>query len=111
MIGGAHDPQAVTLDDDTLLGIVRKDLRTTMGIDAEPVLARIYRHPNGIAQYTVGHQQRLDTIHQRLERLPGLWVTGSSYYGISMNACIAKAGEQAEEILQYLRHSTYVSPY
>ncbi|MCH7776384.1 MAG: protoporphyrinogen oxidase [Gemmatimonadetes bacterium] len=102
MIGGAHDPQAVTLDDHTLLGIVRKDLRTTMGIDAEPVLARIYRHPNGIAQYTVGHQQRLDTIHQRLERLPGLWVTGSSYYGVSMNACIARAGEQAEEILRYL---------
>ena len=102
MIGGAHDPQAVTLDDDTLLGIVRKDLRTTMGIDAEPVLGRIYRHPNGIAQYTVGHQQRLDTIHQRLERLPGLWVTGSSYYGVSMNACIARAGEQAEEILRYL---------
>jgi oxygen-dependent protoporphyrinogen oxidase len=102
MIGGAHDPRAVTLDDDTLLGIVRKDLRTTMGIDAEPVLARIYRHPNGIAQYTVGHQQRLDTIHGRLERLPGLWVTGSSYYGVSMNACIARAGEQAEEILRYL---------
>lgn len=102
MIGGAHDPQAVTLDDDTLLGIVRKDLHTTMRIDAEPVLARIYRHPNGIAQYTVGHQQRLDTIHQRLERLPGLWVTGSSYYGVSMNACIARAGEQAEEILGYL---------
>ncbi len=102
MIGGAHDPQAVTLDDHTLLGIVRKDLRTTMGIDAEPVLARIYRHSNGIAQYTVGHQQRLDTIHQRLERLPSLWVTGSSYYGVSMNACIARAGEQAEEILRYL---------
>jgi len=111
MIGGAHDPQAVTLDDDTLLGIVRRDLRTTMGIDAEPVLARIYRHPNGIAQYTVGHQQRLDTIHQRLERLPGLWVTGSSYYGVSMNACITRAGEQAEEILRYLRPSSNISPY
>jgi oxygen-dependent protoporphyrinogen oxidase len=73
-----------------------------MGIDAEPVLTRVYRHPNGIAQYTVGHQQRLEVIHRRLEQLPGLWVTGSAYYGISMNACIAKAREQADEILPYL---------
>ena len=102
MIGGAHDPEAVTLDDETLLGIVMRDLRTTMDIDAEPVLTRVYRHPNGIAQYTVGHQRRLDVIHRRLEQLPGLWLTGSAYYGISMNACIAKAGEQVEEIFRYL---------
>ncbi len=103
MIGGAHDPEAVTLDDETLLGIVRSDLRTTMGIDADPVLTRIYRHPGGIAQYTIGHQQRLDTVHRKLERLPGLWVAGSSYYGVSMNLCIAKAGEQAGEILQFVK--------
>jgi oxygen-dependent protoporphyrinogen oxidase len=103
MIGGAHDPEAVTLNDETLLRLVRSDLRTTMGIDAEPVLKRVYRHSGGIAQYTVGHQQRLDRIHERLGRLPGLWVAGSSYYGVSMNLCIAKAGEQAEEILRFVK--------
>jgi oxygen-dependent protoporphyrinogen oxidase len=102
MIGGAHDPEAVDLDDETLLDAVRSDLKTTMGIDADPLLAHNYRHPNGIAQYTVGHRQRLDTIHRRLQAMPGLWVSGSSYYGISMNACIAKAGEQGEEVLRYL---------
>jgi oxygen-dependent protoporphyrinogen oxidase len=103
MIGGAHDPEAVTLDDETLLGTVRSDLRTTMGIDADPVLTQVYRHPGGIAQYTVGHQQRLDSIHERLARLPGLWVAGSSYYGVSLNLCIAKAGEQVDEILRYVK--------
>ena len=102
MIGGAHDPEAVTLDDESLLGLVRSDLRTTMGIDADPVLTRVYRHSGGIAQYTVGHRVRLDAIHERLARSPGLWVAGSSYYGVSMNLCIAKAGEQAGEILRYL---------
>lgn len=103
MIGGAHDPEAANLDGQTLLDAVRSDLRTTMGIAADPLLTRIYRHPSGIAQYTVGHQQRLDTIHRRIEAMPGLWVSGSSYYGISMNACVAKAGEQAEEVLRYLQ--------
>jgi hypothetical protein len=30
-------------------------------------------------------------------------VAGSSYYGISMNACIEKAEGQADEILSFLR--------
>jgi protoporphyrinogen/coproporphyrinogen III oxidase len=102
MIGGAHDPDAVTLERDALLDIVRADLHTTMGLDADPVLTRVYRWPLGIAQYRVGHQERLDRIHARLERHPGLWVAGSSFYGISMNACFEKAPAQAAEILEFL---------
>ena len=103
MVGGAHDPEAVQLGDRDLLRIVRTDLEETMGLRSEPILIRIYRHPLGIAQYVLGHQQRLDRIHSRLRKLPGLWVAGSSYYGNSINACIEKAGEQVKEILAFLK--------
>ncbi len=102
MIGGAHDPAAVTEEGDVLLDRVRHDLRLAMGIDAEPELTRIYRWPLGIGQYTVGHQQRLDRIHDRLDANPGLWVAGSSYYGVSMNACVEKAAEHGPEIAAFL---------
>jgi oxygen-dependent protoporphyrinogen oxidase len=105
MIGGAHDPEAVDLDDVALLEIARRDLATVMGLEAEPILTRIFRHALGIGQYTLGHGERMDTIHARLDRLPGLWLAGSSYYGISMNNCIQKAGEQASEIARFLGHS------
>jgi len=103
MIGGAHDPEAAGLPDEELVRLVRLDLSLTMGFDADPLFTRVYRWPLGIGQYTVGHQGRIDGIHARLETLPGLWLAGSSFYGISMNACIEKAGEQAGEILAYLR--------
>ena len=102
MIGGAHDPAAVNAEDEVLVDQVLRDLRTTMGLVAKPVLVRIFRWPLGIGQYTVGHQDRLDRIHTRLSANPGLWVAGSSYYGISMNACIEHAPRQVEEILRYL---------
>jgi protoporphyrinogen/coproporphyrinogen III oxidase len=102
MIGGAHDPEAVDLDEGELLAIVRADLERAMGLRADPVLSRVYRWPLGIAQYTVGHQDRLDRILDRLGAHPGLWVAGSSYYGISMNACFEKAPIQASEILRFL---------
>lgn len=102
MIGGAHDPAAVSEDEDVLLGHVRRDLTTAMGIEAEPELTRVYRWPLGIGQYTVGHAARLDRIHDRLRANPGLSLAGSSYYGVSMNACIEKSSEQAREIVGYL---------
>ena len=102
MIGGAHDPQAMLLTDQEMTERVLADLRLTMGLEAEPLFTRVYRWRLGIGQYTVGHQARLDRIHAALARNPGLWVAGSSFYGISMNACIEKAGEQAREILSHL---------
>jgi len=101
MIGGAHDPQAMLLTDQEMTERVLADLRLTMGLEAEPLFTRVYRWRLGIGQYTVGHQVRLDRIHAALARNPGLWVAGSSFYGISMNACIEKAGEQAREILSH----------
>ncbi len=103
MIGGAHDPEAIELHDRELLDIARRDLATTMGLEAEPSLCRIFRHPAGIAQYEPGHQARLERIERRLELHSGLWLTGSSYYGISMNACVEAAERHAELVVDYLR--------
>ena len=103
MIGGAHDPAAADADEAELLEIVRRDLASTMGVTAAPAFTRLYRWPGGIPQYTIGHRERLERIEIRLRELPGLRVAGSSYYGVSMNACIEAAPGQAEEVLQYLR--------
>jgi protoporphyrinogen/coproporphyrinogen III oxidase len=102
MIGGAHDPSAVAQEESALLDRVRRDLQTTMGLVAEPGLTHVFRWPMGIAQYQLGHQERLGRIHERLRDHPGLWVAGSSFYGISMNACFERAPVQAAEILEFL---------
>ncbi len=109
MIGGAHDPGVLDLDDERLLSVVRRDLATAMSLTAEPSFVRIYRHRQGIAQYERGHQARLDAVAERLRELPGLWVAGSSYYGVSMNACVEKAESQAEEILRHLQGAPHGS--
>ncbi|MFH1763253.1 MAG: protoporphyrinogen oxidase, partial [Gemmatimonadota bacterium] len=103
MVGGAHDPEAVVEGEGALVSEIRSDLRDTMGLEAPPLFARVYRWPLGIGQYTVGHGDRMARIQDRLNDLPKLWVAGSSFHGISMNSCIEKAGEQAEEILSSLQ--------
>ena len=98
MVGGACDAGIVALDDDRLLAIVQKDLRTTMGIKADPEFVRIFRHGRGIPQYVKGHVARLQQIDRRLSRYPGLYLAGNSYRGVSMNACIAEAGVIADAV-------------
>ena len=99
MIGGAQDEQAVRLDENALLEIVKRDLRTTMRLEGEPDFVRVFRHPLGIPQYVVGHLARLERIEARLRRHPGLFVTGNGYRGVAINTCVAEAGPVAKRIL------------
>jgi len=98
MVGGAHLPTLASLSDTELLRIVRGDLRTSLGITARPALWRIYRHPRGIPQYTVGHEDRLGRIHAACDAIPGLYVIGNSYEGIAVNACVKAAAPLAKRV-------------
>jgi oxygen-dependent protoporphyrinogen oxidase len=98
MVGGAHDPEAVTLDDAALLALVRSELRRTMRLEAPPVFTFIARHAPGLPQYTVGHPDRLAAIDLGLARLPGLHLAGNSYRGVAMNSLIAEAPPLADRL-------------
>jgi oxygen-dependent protoporphyrinogen oxidase len=98
MAGGAHDPGLVDYDDDQIVGLVRLDLRTTMGLTAEPRMVRIIRHRDGIPQYTVGHLERLASIDAGVARLPGLHLSGHGYHGVGINHVIAQARALADRI-------------
>jgi len=102
MVGGATDPEALALSDDELVDVARRDLATCMRVVAEPVLRRVFRHPRGIPQYTLGHPARVATIERRLERFPGLTACGNSYRGISVNACALEAPRVTAGALRHL---------
>jgi protoporphyrinogen/coproporphyrinogen III oxidase len=103
MIGGASDPLAETLDDEELLAIVRTDLHRTMGLSIAPEFTRVIRHRRGIPQYTRGHVARLQRIGALLEAHPGLVLAGNAYRGVSINSCIAEAGDIADGVVARLK--------
>lgn len=100
MMGGACFPEYVRLSDDEVVARVSKDLAVTMGIDAVPEFIRVFRHPQAIPQYTVGHGARLQALEDQLRAHPGLILTGNSYRGIGLNDCVAAAERAADEALQ-----------
>jgi len=102
MLGGAHDPSAIDLDEDSAVAVAREGLTTVMGVNANPVFVRVFRHRVGIPQYTVGHLDRLTRIEQGLARHPGLMVAGNAYRGVSINNCVAEARPTAAALLSHL---------
>ncbi len=100
MLGGARDPARVSDDEDRLADTAREGLAQTMDLRNAPVWTRVIRHVTGIPQYTVGHLDRLAAVNAALNRLPGLFVTGNSYRGVSINACITDAKAVAMRVLK-----------
>jgi oxygen-dependent protoporphyrinogen oxidase len=51
-----------------------------------------------MAQYTVGHAQRLAEIEARAAAIPGFHLAGNAYQGIGIPDCI-RMGKRAAECL------------
>jgi len=101
-LGGMRDAAALELSDAETLAIVRRELKEILGITAEPLFGRVYRWPRALAQYTVGHAERLETIRQRLAGHRGLFLCGNAYEGIGIPDCIRSGRTAAEECLKQL---------
>jgi protoporphyrinogen/coproporphyrinogen III oxidase len=96
-LGGADD-SVFRETDDALVAAVLEELRDLMGIGAKPVFQQISRWPRSMAQYTVGHQGRVERIEELVKGLPGLHLAGNAYYGIGIPDCIRMGKAAAERI-------------
>jgi oxygen-dependent protoporphyrinogen oxidase len=106
MCGGWSRAEMVGWDDTRLLAAVRGELRSAMGVTAEPIFHRIVRWEKAIPQYHLGHQERLTWIEERTRRYPGLFLAGNAYRGVAMNDCTEQAALLAQEIVSRLDKSS-----
>ncbi len=100
MIGGARDPGAVEETDAQLTQRALTTLHRLLNLHGDPEVLGVIRHPRGIPQYPVGHARTLARIDTALQRHIGLHLSGNSYRGIAMNACIKEAEAIATRLAQ-----------
>lgn len=105
-VGRAGDELTEETSDEEILAVVARELRRTMGVQAKPTGSLITRWMAGSPQYTLGHPQRLATIDQELERLPGFFVCGSSYRGVGIPDCIRESKRAAQNTIDFLNLSS-----
>ncbi len=83
-------------DDQALVAHLRGELQELFGLTAAPRFSRVARWERSMAQYTVGHQRRVEAIEERLRSIPGLHLAGNAYTGIGVPDC-ARMGKQAAQ--------------
>src|SRR5271165_2527495 len=91
------------LADEQIVGIVRNELQQILGpqvrgLRAEPLFARVYKWKSAMAQYGVGHLDRLERIERLRRELPGLALAGNAYRGIGVPDCV-RSGRDAAKLL------------
>jgi oxygen-dependent protoporphyrinogen oxidase len=106
-LGGARDPDVLGLSDEEAVAGVRRELRDILGLTADPLFFRVHRWPASMAQYPVGHGDRVSAIEERLQDLPGLYLAGSAYSGIGISDCIRTGKSAAEKALKFVGLGTH----
>jgi oxygen-dependent protoporphyrinogen oxidase len=103
-LGGMKNEALMATPDEALVNTVRRELSEILGEQilsqtAVPEHTRVSRWPRAMAQYAVGHQERMVRIHARVAALPGLQLAGNAYDGIGISDCIRLGRRAAKELL------------
>jgi oxygen-dependent protoporphyrinogen oxidase len=85
-------------DDRTALSSVLDELREMTMLTGEPLFSRVYRWPQSMAQYTVGHRARVSVIEARLKVNTGVYLAGNGYEGIGIPDCVRMGRRLAEQV-------------
>lgn len=101
-VGRDGDQAALAMDDEALGALVLRELTPLLGIRGTPALVRVYRWPQAMPQYLVGHLERVAGVRACLQRTPGLVLAGSAYEGVGIPDCIRQGREAASAVLAAL---------
>ena len=93
------------LTDEQIVGIVRHELQQILGprvsgLRAQPLFARVYKWKSAMAQYGVGHLDRLERIESLRQQLPGLSLAGNAYRGIGVPDCVRSGRDAAKQLME-----------
>jgi oxygen-dependent protoporphyrinogen oxidase len=103
-LGGAKNEALLDQSDEVLVATVRRELSEILGarvvgphIPAEAT--QVSRWRRAMAQYAVGHQERMKRVKERVAALRGLRLAGNAYDGIGIPDCIRTGRNAAKELM------------
>jgi oxygen-dependent protoporphyrinogen oxidase len=98
-LGGSRDPEVLNLPDEEVVSLVRQELKEILNFSFAPLFHRVHRWPVSMAQYPVGHAERVRRIQSQLEDLPGIYLAGNAYSGIGISDCIRTGRAAAKQAM------------
>jgi oxygen-dependent protoporphyrinogen oxidase len=98
-LGGALNEGVLQEEDEKLIATSHSEVARLLGVSGPSHLSRVHRHPASMAQYHLGHLDRVTAIERRVVEHPGLALAGSGYRGVGIADCIHSAEDAAVRVL------------
>lgn len=98
-VGGALQADMYEKSDEEILAAVREELRDILGVRGRPEFEIIHRWPRAIAQYHIGHLERIARIEDRVAAHRGLALAGNAFHGVGIPHVIHSGEEAARRVL------------
>ncbi|MBI1806661.1 MAG: protoporphyrinogen oxidase [Ignavibacteria bacterium] len=98
-VGGARQPDLVSMDNDQLTMLALEELHSLMGVQSEPVYSRIIRWERAIPQYNLGYYRVLKAMDRFEQNFRGAFLCGNFRGGIAVGDCIMNAEKVANRIV------------
>ena len=96
-------PKLKEMTEKELLQVARSDLSKSLDISTNPVVSVVTSWPNSIPVYQLAHSQRVQSLETKLaERVPGVIISGCSYFGVGIPDCIKNGENTARKIISFL---------
>jgi oxygen-dependent protoporphyrinogen oxidase len=99
ILGGPRNPGIATAAAEEQVATARREFERVIPVRAAPVRTWTFSWPRSIAQYTLGHLDRLGHLRGLLARHPGLEICGTSYEGVAFGSAIESGRRLADRIL------------
>ncbi|HKU21386.1 MAG TPA: protoporphyrinogen oxidase [Terriglobales bacterium] len=96
-LGGARDEEILGWSHQQIEAAVREELRDILWLTAQPLFCRVYKWKGAMAQYGLGHLERLERLERLRQQLPGLALAGNGYRGIGVPDCVRSGKEAAAQ--------------
>ena len=99
--GRVDDQRHDRLSDEELVEHLTDDLAITLGLDSQPLEFRVTRWPTALAQFKIGHSQRMkETIDLLADEAPGVFISGSYHFGVGIPASVRSGNEAAVSVIE-----------
>jgi oxygen-dependent protoporphyrinogen oxidase len=101
-VGGMFEPEAIEWTDERVMETVCSEMKSVLHTSEIPRPVALFRQPQAIPQYNIGHQRWVEAVKDELKTMPGLFLSANYMEGISVPACIEQGGRTAHAVAEYL---------
>ncbi|MGH9738739.1 MAG: protoporphyrinogen oxidase [Candidatus Acidiferrales bacterium] len=103
IIGGATDPSIVKESDEAISSMVQQDCEGVLAITGPPITTSVWKYPEALPQYNLGHAHVVRAVREGARAKPGLFLAGNYLGGPSIGKCVEEGFGTADAATAYVQ--------